>query len=428
MIHFATRTRPKFLRCVFVLLLPLFFPLLLNSQALHTSIKPGPPGSDALPFLTELLSHYATATTSHLEYTRESRMEGESMRHWAKASIVAMVGPANQYRFEIHGEGSAMRISDGKTEWVYAPDLNQYTQKPATASGPAVLHVLATVGLQRLTEPQTAAKSFATLGHTIQTAKFAANQELQVGDKKATCIVVTSDALLSGFGSPDTRTITYWIDKESGRIRREKIRMEGELLSNAPGVKYISEDDRIYSVAELNVTSFPEGSFTFTPPATAALVKEFEEKQSQELAKFVGQALPTIKLKDSAGKEASLQSFQGKPLLLDFWASWCAPCRESLPNLEKLYQENKEKGLVLLSLDQDEVAQKAADFWAQHKAPWPNYHITQESLDKLPSHGIPFFVLIDSSGRVVFSHAGLDEKGLRAALASLWPSSSATSH
>jgi outer membrane lipoprotein-sorting protein len=139
MIHFATRTRPKFLRCVFVLLLPLFFPLLLNSQALHTSIKPGPPGSDALPFLTELLSHYATATTSHLEYTRESRMEGESMRHWAKASIVAMVGPANQYRFEIHGEGSAMRISDGKTEWVYAPDLNQYTQKPATASGPAVL-------------------------------------------------------------------------------------------------------------------------------------------------------------------------------------------------------------------------------------------------------------------------------------------------
>jgi hypothetical protein len=51
----------------------------------------------------------------------------------------------------------------------------------------------------------------------------------------------------------------------------------------------------------------------------------------------------------------------------------------------------------------------------------------REWLDKLPSHGIPFFVLIDSSGRVVFPHAGLDEKGLRAALASLWPSSSATS-
>jgi thiol-disulfide isomerase/thioredoxin len=428
MVHFVGRTRFRFLRSLFVLLLPLSFPLLFNSQVLHTSIEPGPPGSDALPYLTDLLSRYATATTLHLEYTRESRMEGESMRNWAKTSIIAMVGPANQYRFEIHGEGNALQISDGNTEWIYAPDLNQYTQKPTAARGPTALHGMATMGLQRLTEPQVAAKSFATLGHTIRTAKFGPNQEIQIDDKKAICIVVTSDAVLPGFGSPITRTITYWIDKESGRIRVEKIRMEGELLSNAPGAKYISEDDRVYSVAEMNVTSFPENSFTFNPPTTVALVKEFEEAQSQALAKFVGQALPTIKLTDSFGREASLQSFRGKPLLLDFWASWCVPCRQSLPNLEKLYLENKEKGLVLLSLDQDEVAQKAVDFWAQHKAPWPNYHIDQESLDNLPSHGIPFFVLIDSSGRVVFSHAGLDEQDLRAALASLWPPTSVTSH
>ncbi|HXE35197.1 MAG TPA: TlpA disulfide reductase family protein [Verrucomicrobiae bacterium] len=368
-----------------------------------------------------MLSQYATATTFHLEYTRESRMEGESLKHWTRTVTIAMVSVENQYHFELRGEGGgAVQISDGKTEWVYSPGLNQYAQRATPGTGPTVLRTLASTGLQRLTEPQTAAKSLASLGHSIRTAKFAPDEQLQVGNKAVTCIVVISEAMLPGSGSPISRTITYWIDEESGLIRREKIRMEGELLSTDPGSNYVSEDDRVYSVAKLNVMSFPEGAFVFTPRVTAALVKEFEEKQSQELAKFVGQALPTIKVKGSDGRDATLQSFRGKPLLLDFWASWCVPCREALPDLERLYQENKEKGLVLLSLDQDEVPQKADDFWIQQKMPWPNYHIEQESLDRLPSHGIPFLVLIDSSGKVVFSHAGLDEKELRAAVASLW--------
>jgi thiol-disulfide isomerase/thioredoxin/outer membrane lipoprotein-sorting protein len=391
-------------------------------------MQPGPPGSDALPFLTDFLSKYARATTSDLEYTREIRTEGESLRQWSKAVIVAIVGTENRYHLELRGEGGgAVQISDGKTEWVYSPGLRQYTQRATPSGGPTVLRTLAATGLQRLSEPQIAAKSLESLGHSIRNAKFAPDEQLKVGPKTVTCIVVVSEATLPGFGSSVSRTITYWVDKESGQIRREKIRMEGELLSTEPGAQFVTEDDRIYSVAELNVTSFPEGTFTFAPPVTAALVKEFDEKQSQALAKFVGQALPTIKLKDAEGGEVRLQSFRGKPVLLDFWASWCVPCRESLPSLEKLYLENKEKGLILLSLDQDESPQKADDFWAQHKIQWPNYHMDQESLDRLPSHGIPFLVLIDSSGKVVFSHAGLDEEDLRSAVAALWSPAPTTS-
>jgi thiol-disulfide isomerase/thioredoxin len=106
-------------------------------------------------------------------------------------------------------------------------------------------------------------------------------------------------------------------------------------------------------------------------------------------------------------------------LLLDFWATWCVPCRESLPGLEKLYTEYKDKGLVLVSLDEDQEPQKAADFWAKNKVSWPNYHLDKLAAEKFPPHGIPYFVLIDPSGDIVFSHAGLDEEKLRAALASL---------
>jgi thiol-disulfide isomerase/thioredoxin len=169
-----------------------------------------------------------------------------------------------------------------------------------------------------------------------------------------------------------------------------------------------------------NVTSFPDGAFSFVPPKTAVLIKQFESKRSQELAKLVGKPFPAVMLKSWDGRDVPLQSFQGKPLLLDFWATWCQPCRESLPDLQSFYEQNKNKGLVMLSIDEDERQQKAVDFWAQHKMPRPNYHVDSQYIEKLPPHGIPYFLLIDSSGNVVLSHEGTGpQEKLRAAVASL---------
>jgi hypothetical protein len=87
---------------------------------------------------------------------------------------------------------------------------------------------------------------------------------------------------------------------------------------------------------------------------------------------------------------------------------------------------------VLISLDEDdENPEKAVEFWAKQKVPWPNFHASKEILEKFPLHGIPYFILLDASGKVTLSQAGLDEDGLRAAVAALTgsPSSqSPTSH
>lgn len=238
--------------------------------------------------------------------------------------------------------------------------------------------------------------------------------------------MVTTEDLLPVSEGHVTVASTFWVEKQSGLIRRYASRDEGELLPSSPGNKYVSENERIYSVALLNPSSFADGTFSFNPRRSAVLVKQFQTKESQELAKLVGRPLPRISVKDSSGKDISPQSFQGKPLLLDFWATWCVPCRESLPSLEKLYNEYKSKGLLLLSLDEDEDPQKAADFWAQNHVPWSNYHLDKLSADKFPVHGIPYSVLVNSSGDIVFSQAGAEEKDLRAALAFL-DSSGATS-
>jgi hypothetical protein len=92
-----------------------------------------------------------------------------------------------------------------------------------------------------------------------------------------------------------------------------------------------------------------------------------------------------------------------------------------MPSLERLHQEAAPKGLVMISIDEDEDPKKAADLWAKRKEPWPNLHANAETVKQFPDHGIPYFVLIDGSGDVVFSDAGLDEDRLRAAIAQLHP-------
>jgi thiol-disulfide isomerase/thioredoxin len=391
-----------------------------HAQTSSASLEPGVPGSDALPFLTELLARYTHASSHHLEYIEEHRFDSEFSRNWSKALITSIVGSANHYRFERRGDfGTAVQVSDGQTEWIYYAPLNQYVQQPAPRAGPSEVVSRDAIGLSRLRQAQSHMKNFAYVRGMVRTATFVPEQTIEVAGKSMTCIVITTEGAMPDAQNPTAIRFTFWIDKHTKLIRKSTQRSEGELTAE-PGAHYSGVDERLYQVAELDVSNFPQDTFSFAPPRSAILVKEFEDKQTQELAKLVGKPAPALTLKESGGKEVTLQSFAGKPVLLDFWATWCVPCRESLPALEKLYQENGAKGLVLLSLDEDDDnPQKATEFWAMHKEPWPNFHAGKEIREKFPAHGIPYFVLLDSSGKVTFSQAGLDEDSLRTAVAAL---------
>ena len=80
---------------------------------------------------------------------------------------------------------------------------------------------------------------------------------------------------------------------------------------------------------------------------------------------------PEINLATPDGKKISLKDFRGKIVLLNFWASWCVPCREEMPAMEKLYQEYKDKNFVILAVAVKDRKQDAVDFVKELKITYP---------------------------------------------------------
>jgi cytochrome c biogenesis protein CcmG/thiol:disulfide interchange protein DsbE len=107
-------------------------------------------------------------------------------------------------------------------------------------------------------------------------------------------------------------------------------------------------------------------------------------------------------LKDLSSKKVSLSDFRGKVILLNFFTTWCPPCRIEIPELVKIHQQNKNKGLVVLgvSLDKDVVPFMLKNFVKDMKIPYPVLMGTEEVADTYLITGVPVTVVITKDGKV----------------------------
>jgi thiol-disulfide isomerase/thioredoxin len=144
------------------------------------------------------------------------------------------------------------------------------------------------------------------------------------------------------------------------------------------------------------------------------LASAIKERIDQKLYSLVGTSIKWLELKDMNGIRSDLANFKGKLLLIDFWASWCSPCRKEFPGLLALYEKYKDKGFEILGISIDDKSNKWIEAIRKDKLTWPQF------IDEGPPFGgkasrlyniraLPSIFLVNQNGVIIAENISLDQ-------------------
>ncbi|TAL22253.1 MAG: TlpA family protein disulfide reductase [Nitrospirae bacterium] len=120
-----------------------------------------------------------------------------------------------------------------------------------------------------------------------------------------------------------------------------------------------------------------------------------------------GDIAPDFTLKQINGKAVSLADYKGKVVLVEFWATWCPPCKELAPILNEIHKRYKDKGLVILALvSEDEGEEAITSFIKEQGITYTVVLADQQTTRRYGISGIPASFVINKEGRVVNMHMG----------------------
>ena len=247
-------------------------------------------------------------------------------------------------------------VSNGENTWTYAPDVHQYTVQ-AVAADPGSGEEGEDSEDPVSTTENLLVGRYRGLERYADSATLARVDKVKAGGSKIDCYVVEMQIKNS--------RVDLWIDKERFVILRQQ-------QATASGVSARLEIRQFAATGPLDADLF-----SFQPPPRS---REVEVLNVPGLpASLVGKPARDFKLKDLDGNEVALSELQGKVVLLDFWATWCPPCRKELPSIAKLYAAYHDKDVVVLGINKEDRG------------------TVKRYLDK---NGLALTVLMDSGGKV----------------------------
>jgi thiol-disulfide isomerase/thioredoxin len=150
----------------------------------------------------------------------------------------------------------------------------------------------------------------------------------------------------------------------------------------------------------------------FVPPAKALMIRGlmtigfFKADVTQQAP-----AVPVVAdvaFQNAAGRTIHLSQLKGKAVFLNFWATWCPPCRAEMPSINTLHQKLKaDSNIVFIMVDADSQLANAAQFMAKYAYDLPPYQVISDVPQSVYSGSLPTTVIFNKAGQLVFKHDGM---------------------
>ena len=328
-------------------------------------------------------------------------MQGGPIRNKMEMPSKVAVRRPDRMRIESRSQAGGITIvSDGDHTWFYMTPLKKFIKREASGSPEAA------VGNTGLLP-----KNLPDVSKSIKSVRLMRAGRDQVGAQAFECWVI--ETTYNSINLPeqelaieDAAQIT-WISKKHGLNLQTKFSAK----LNLPGVdEFVKMTQSTQTTALRLDVDLPDSLFVFQPPGDA---KETEDWTLPGIAKpeVIGKAAPAFQAKELDGSRVDSESLRGKVVLLDFWATWCAPCRRELPVLQKLSAEFRDQGLAVVGLDVGEENSAIEAFLKSTPLGYPVGTAADQLVAELSVNAFPTVVLIDREGKVASYEVGVRGEG-----------------
>ena len=312
--------------------------------------------------------------------------------------VLLAVGTQGAYRVDQDSNtGSEISVSDGKVTWKADPKKKVWSKQE-------VSHVMAADSdsdddtdeplaqdLFSQTERSFVAR-YASLTHYANTASLEKTDKAKFNGAKVECYVIAI---------PLPNGVTHlYIDKDTFYVVRHIEKSTGP------------EDSRLDIKTDYKqVTSgMPAAElFEYQPPSGSKEVDTLLLPSERNLT-LVGQQAFDFTLKNLEGSPVHLADLHGKVVLLDFWATWCPPCRHELPTIEALSRKYKDHNLVVYGVNDEDVG-TAKKFLEKHHPDLDTLHDSGKVYRTYGCSSIPTVLVIDPNGKIVAHFVGERSEG-----------------
>ena len=391
-----------------------------------------PAASEVLKHVAEFFKAQANASVE-MDVRITQEVPGLGKREQQGKFSLKFAKP-NLLRLEVlaSGDGQVQIISDGRTFWTYAPELKQFIAEDAPPSFDAIVRYqpLATrvLGELGLVAEVFRERPRETIENSVTSLKVLGREKVDWADCHK--LVATAEDM----------DWTLWIDAGPKPLmhKYQFNPLKGIMATAAEDVKEKLKGARFagvvtYSNWKVGEAFAPE-TFAFEPPKDARKVARFELPEDRGMAPAGSEAAMAMKGKPAPeftatrldGKPVNLADHKGKDVVvLDFWASWCGPCLQSLPEFGELAASLHGRPVAIYAVNLQEAPDDLKQFVAARKIKVPVVLDPDGAIAKSYGvGGIPHAVIIGKDGIITEVHVGFGPgqkailtKGIEAALA-----------